>query len=278
MRHFCRIIVFAGMVLAFAACSSSHENSREKTATAISYHKQAENIKVDGGAPEEYIALQKKAVEEMRSGKAKETAVAILSQMGYFYFRSGDYLQALTYLQEAADSMRNMPLNKIDIEAGTKLLGNTSNLYTRMSMYNEAMSLNTQALELCEQGDNTRIPDLLRMRAMIFERTNRLDSAILCMQKGIKASDNVKDKEFAQICRRMNEKAYAGIFIEHPEYKPDSIATAVKILERIMNSTPPESDNTNSYRPRICAAGKCRQRAEDDEFGNKEIQEELRNR
>ena len=239
MRHFCRIIVFAGMVLAFAACSSSHENSSEKTATAISYHKQAENIKVDGGAPEEYIALQKKAVEEMRSGKAKETAVAILSQMGYFYFRSGDYLQALTYLQEAADSMRNMPLNKIDIEAGTKLLGNTSNLYTRMSMYNEAMSLNTQALELCEQGDNTRIPDLLRMRAMIFERTNRLDSAILCMQKGIKASDNVKDKEFAQICRRMNEKAYAGIFIEHPEYKPDSIATAVKILERIMNSTPP---------------------------------------
>lgn len=236
MKHFCSIIVLAGIVLTFAACSSPQEDSREQTsATTPSYHKQAVNVKVNGGTPKEYIALQKKAVEEMRQGKAKESSSEILAQMGYLYFRSGDYLQALTYLQEAADSMRNIPLNKIDIEAGTKLLGNTSNLYTEMSMYNEAMSFNTQALELCEQGDNTRIPDLLRMRAMIFEENNKLDSAAFCLQKAIKASENVKDKELAEIGRLMNERAYAGLFIEHPDYKPDSIAMAVNILESNLN-------------------------------------------
>lgn len=233
MKLNCRIIILTAAALTMWACSNSHENKKaEQTDTDSSFHKKATILKVNGGAPEEYIALQKKAVEEMRQGKAKESSSEILAQMGYFYFRSGDYLQALTYLQEAADSMRNIPLNKIDIEAGTKLLGNTANLYTEMSMYNEAMSFNTKALKLCEQGDNTRIPDLLRMRAMIFEKNNKLDSAAFCLQKAIKASENVKDKELAEIGRLMNEKAYAGLFIEHPDYKPDSIAMAVNILER----------------------------------------------
>lgn len=237
MKHFYSIIILAGTVITFAACSSPQGNGggEKPSAQTPSYHKQAEIVKVEGGAPEEYIALQKKAVEEMRQGKARESSSKILAQMGYFYFRSGDYLQALTYLQEAADSMRNMPLNKIDIEAGTKLLGNTANLYTEMSMYNEAMSLNTQALELCERGDSTRLPDLLRMRAVIFEKNNRLDSVALCLQKAIKASEYVKDKELAKIGRLMNERTYAALFIEHPEYKPDSIAMAVNIIERNIN-------------------------------------------
>lgn len=236
MKLNCRIIVLTATALTIWACSNSHENKKAGlTATDSSFHKKAETVKVNGGAPEEYIALQKKAVEEMRQGKAKESSSEILAQMGYFYFRGGDYLQALAYLQEAADSMRNIPPNKIDIEAGTKLLGNTANLYTEMSMYNEAMSLNTQALELCKQGDYTRVPDLLRMRAVIFQKTNRLDSAALCLQKAIIASDKVKDKELAKIGRLMNERTYAGLFIEYPEYKPDSIAMAVNIIERNLN-------------------------------------------
>lgn len=233
MKKDWKFIILAIVAAVLWACSGSNSKNKENTtAQSPSYHQQALRTQANGGAPEEYIALQKKAIEEMRQGKTKETSVEILSQMGFFYFRSGDYLQALTYLQEAADSMRNMPPDKIDIETGVKLLGNTSNLYTRISLYDEALALNTQALELCKQGDNTRVPDLWRMRSMVYEMRNNLDSAIICSRNALKASYEMTNKELKDISIWQNKKSYAGLFIEHPEYKPDSIAMAIAILER----------------------------------------------
>lgn len=234
MRLNCRIFVFTVAVLTIWACSNSHENKKTgQTVTDSSFHKKAKTLKVNDGAPEEYIALQKKAVEEMRQGKAKESSLEILAQMGYFYFRSGDYLQALTYLQEAADTMHVMPQDKLDIQAGVKLLGNTSNLYGQMGLYDKALELNSQAMELCRKGgDNTRIPDLWRMRSVIYENTNKLDSAMICNKKSIETSDELTDKKFALICKWANSNSYAGFFIEHPDYAPDSIAMAIDMLKR----------------------------------------------
>lgn len=222
MKLNCRIFVLTVAVLTIWACSNSHENKKTgQTVTDSSFHKKAKTVKVNDGAPEEYIALQKKAVEEMRQGKAKESSLEILAQMGYFYFRSGDYLQALTYLQEAADTMHVMPQDKFDIQAGVKLLGNTSNLYGQMGLYDKALELNSQAMELCRKGsDNTRIPDLWRMRSVIYENTNKLDSAMICNKKSIETSDELTDKKFALICKWANSNSYAGFFIEHPDYAP----------------------------------------------------------
>lgn len=183
-------IVFAGVTLTMflLSCSSSDGNKhREKQVTKMSYHKQAAKVKSDGGAPEKYIALQQEAVEAMRRGEAQETPVEILSQMGYFYFRSGDYLQSLTYLQEAADSMYNQPQDTHDVNAGVKLYGNISNLYNMMGLYKEALARNAKAMELCEEGDdNSLIPDLWCMRSVIYESTNKPDSAMLCLLKAIR--------------------------------------------------------------------------------------------
>lgn len=200
MKKDWKFIILAIVAAVLWACSGSNSKSKENTTVQTpSYHEQALHTQASGGAPEEYIAIQKKAIEEMRQGKTKETSVKILSQMGFFYFRSGDYLQALTYLQEAADSMRNMPPDKIDIETGVKLLGNTSNLYTRISLYDEALALNTQAMELCKQGDNTRVPDLWRMRSIIYEMRNNLDSAIICSRNALKASYEMTNKELKDL-------------------------------------------------------------------------------
>lgn len=237
MKLYCKIFALTGIVLTlFLACSKSQEKKDDgNTGSNPSYHEQATKLKTNGGKPEDYIALQKKAVKEMRQGKAKETSVNILSQMGFFYFRSGDYLQALSYLQEATDSMRNIPNDKIDIRDGIKLLGNTANLYCEMSLYDKALMLNAKAIELSRKGDNTFLPDLWRMRSVLFEKSQNLDSAVICNQIAIKSSDDLTDRKFAQICRHNNLKSYAGIFIEHPDYKPDSIAMAVRIIENIQN-------------------------------------------
>lgn len=233
MKQNCRIIILTAAALTVWACSNSHEsNQTQETASDTSFHKKAKIVKVNGGTPEEYIALQKKAVEEMRQGKAKEPSVEILAQMGFFYFRSGDYLQALTYLQEAADSMRNTPQDKLDIKAGAELLGTTSNLYGQIGLYDEALEMSNRALELCTKGDNTRISDLWRMRSVIYEKINQLDSAMLCNKKSIETSDDLTDKRFALACKWSNSNSYAGFFIEHPDYAPDSIAMAVDMLKR----------------------------------------------
>lgn len=251
MKHICKIIVFTGMVQFFAACSSSHESDRGRTtANEPSYHEQANKVWAEDGKPEEYITLQEKAVEEMRQGKTTIPSVDILSQMGYFYCRNGEYLKGLCSLQEAMDSMHTTPPDRLDTEAEVKLLGNTSNLYTRMGLYDEAFALNSEAIAICEKGDNSRIPDLYRMRVVIYEKKHQIDSAMYCLQQSYLAANNVTDTEFAEIQRTYAENQRAWMFIEYPNYKPDSIASAVKTLERNLSQS-----QTNTFDPIMIGRG-----------------------
>lgn len=54
--------------------------------------------------------------------------------------------------------------------------------------------------------------------------------------EGNKTSDDIEDKERAKKCRWKSENGRADFYIEHPDYKPDSIAMAVRTLERNMKN------------------------------------------
>lgn len=233
-----KLIFLTALILmttnAFVACSSSSDKNRgNKDEQKASYHYQAMDLKLAGGSPQECIELQKKAVEQLRRGEAPESGTAILSQMGYFYSRNGEFLNGLMFLQEATDSMRNTPDEELDKDGAITLLGNTANLYVRMGLYDEALSLNTKALDLATEINSNRISDLLRMRALVFEYREELDSTFKYINKAIMVTSQRKDSvpPTARI-RPENQKAY--LFIEHEDYMPDSIPMAITILEKNM--------------------------------------------
>ncbi len=226
-------LILVLIVNIFVACSSSDKNRKNEDEQKASYHYQAMDLKLAGGSPQECIELQKKAVEQLRRGEAPESGTAILSQMGYFYSRNGEFLNGLMFLQEATDSMRKTPDEELDKDGAITLLGNTANLYVRMGLYDEALSLNTKAIDVATEIHSTRISDLLRMRALVFEQQEELDSTLKYINKAIMVTSRRKDSvpPTARI-RPENQKAY--LFIEHEDYMPDSIPMAITILEKNM--------------------------------------------
>lgn len=179
------------------------------------------------------IVVQKLAVEDMRAGKAPEHAYEILSQLGYLQSRKGAYIEALATLQEASDSLMAMNPDSIRGEAPVKLLGNLANLYSRFGLYEESLEKNREAIRIAEsvEGDFDRVPDLMRMRACTFAHMNMLDSAYLYNKIALEKSSQIIDEQFRRNSENMNRSILAMIFIEHPDFAPDSISSATKVLE-----------------------------------------------
>lgn len=218
-------------------CSSSSNDECDKAAVPdSSFHDRAFRLMESGGSIDECIELQKKAVEELRRGEYAETAVDILSQMGYLYSRGGEYLNGLLFLQEAADSLNIRTESGIlgddEIEDAIRLYGNTSNLYTRMGLYDEALALNDKALALAVGKYRSYQSDLWRMRSVPYDNLSKLDSAFSWAHKAIYAAAALPDSMKCKDCLTRAENHLAILFIEHPDYMPDSVSAAAKVLER----------------------------------------------
>lgn len=214
-------------------CACSHEQEAAEN-TEPSYHIQASDLRKGGAPAEEYIAMQQKAVQQLREGRSKENPVSVLSQMGYFYLRTSDYVKALEYLQEADSASK---VNEGHPGFGDAfMLGNLATLYHRFDLFEEAMETNQRAIEIAEKTRPALLPDLYRMRgtmALSTESTN--DSVFFYIQKAIDLAketiENPEDKKgfihSAELCR-------ACLIIENHEKFPDSIASQPAKIERLL--------------------------------------------
>ncbi|MDE6464485.1 MAG: hypothetical protein K2L16_07635 [Muribaculaceae bacterium] len=216
---------------------SAWDADAELSSPEPSYHARACDLMVENGDMGRCIELQEKAVDELRRGENRESALEILSQMGYIYARNGEFLKSLMYLQEASDSLRmsGKGQNHFDDNetvAAIKLLGNTSNLYIRMGLYNEALALSDRAMALTGDSTVNLRSDLLRMRAVIYDHMTTPDSAIVCKRQALEAARSIADPEERQFLTVRSENEIAWWYIEHPDYMPDSIAGALAVLER----------------------------------------------
>lgn len=231
MRFPIIIITIVGILL--SACSDKH-NQEEERPIAKSKHEQAMALKLKNAPASEYIAMQRKAVEDVRRGKSKEPAVAVLSQLGYFLSRTGEYAEAMLYLQEAADSLKANKLTEIDPEAVVKLYGNMSNLYIRIGLYDEALAKSNDAISFARRNYPDRLPDLWRMRSAIFDYENKLDSSLYCLDNALYTAQFVSDKELADNMAMFARSDRAATIILHGGYATDSIKEAIKDLESII--------------------------------------------
>lgn len=227
MKH---TVVYLLSILILWACSD------KPAPTAVegpSKHEQAIKMFNKGKSFDDCMAMQQQAIDELRAGRAPEAGFEILSQMGYFKSRAGDYLGALEYMREASDSLDAMPAEMVDAESAVQFWGNLANLYSRFGLYDQALERNDKAIALARLSYPGRLPDLLRMRGSIYDYCEQLDSAEMYIQRAVDASREVQDMSLKDNAYRFNRCCMAWFYIEHFRYAPDSIAGAVAALESI---------------------------------------------
>lgn len=210
----------------------------------VSANVRARELRLNGAPASAYMPLQEEAVRELHEGTSTDDPVDVLSQMGYFLMRSGDYMKALEYFQEAADSINGERKHR-DIKGDITLYGNMCTLYARLDMVKEALDANARAINISQANGNPLLSDLYNFRGAIHGSASNLDSSYYYMRHAIEILDRVPHHATKEELTDFYLQNMYVSMIEHHKQYPDSINTAIKVLERI--ETGPNGSTTARF-------------------------------
>lgn len=216
-------------ILALAACS--RDSAPAPVSDTDSYHRRAWEMRDTGAPAADFIAMQLRAVEQVREGRCADDPVEVLAQAAFFYEITCDYISAEAYLREAADWLRDHPRHG-DTEGVIQLYGNMGSLYADLGMADEALDANTRAMEVSRRLGGRYLTDLYRFRATVFDILDRPDSVIACLDSAL-AIVNSGDVEGDP------DRIRLGIIGERADYIlerglwPDSVDALVARLESL---------------------------------------------
>ncbi len=234
MKHLSVTLVIGLLFSIFSCMNATKEEKDDTPSDSLTAHQKARVLRAKGASADEYMPLQLQAVQEVYNGTSTDDPVEVLSQMGYFYRRNGDYINAVKYMQEASDYIAQHPeYHNTHVEA--ELLGNLANLYAQLDMHQEAIAANSKAIELC--GSQGRLlPDLYIMRAGMYASTGDFDSVMYYHNRAVLSGESLPEDSF-YTSKANTVNAYRQMLaiscVEYHEQFPDSLDSALKTLEAI---------------------------------------------
>lgn len=245
MNIFFRYSLFISLLI-LASCNQKSDDKdaeRAGVSTEVSPQSRAFEMMQKGRPYEEYMAEQLKAVAQLRAGKHKEDPVQILNQTGWFYTRHGDYTEALSYLQEASDSLQARSLRGDSLDVSSiRNGGNLSGLYVRFGLYEEAFHEIDKAISTSAANNYVHASELWRIRGCIFDEMlkNNVGNARAVADSLIANNDMSRDvikympKDVSpDLYLNKANLARASSFVENPRIFRDSIDAAIRILKDI---------------------------------------------
>ena len=175
------ILILLIPLIIFASCGGNASAPAGKTDPDSSFHARAFAL-MNARAPfDSILAMQERAVDELRRGRSTHNPVDVLQQMGYFYCRAGRYDLGADFLLEAVDSLDRHEPKGAERETAARLFGNLANLYSRMNMFDEGLDANARALTYSQGIPDFIAGNLWRMRSNIFDEMNApADSVLHC--------------------------------------------------------------------------------------------------
>lgn len=225
-----RLGAVATSLLLFS-CGGDADTSADMS-PEVSANVRARELRLNGAPASAYMPLQEEAVRKLHEGTSTDDPVDVLSQMGYFLMRSGDYMKAIEYFQEAADSI-NTERKHRDIRGDITLFGNMSTLYARLGMIKEALDANTRAINISRANGKPILGDLYSFRGGIHESAGNLDSSYYYARRAIEILDSIPLRSTKEELTDFYLQNMYVRMIEHHDQYPDSLNTAIKVLERI---------------------------------------------
>lgn len=245
------------MILIFSLWGCKHPDKNDKTSggadvvdsaiapatDTVPPNSRAFDMMRAGEEYDKYMAVQMKAVDQLRSGHPQSDAIEILSQTGHFLMRQGHYTDALEYMQEASDSAKvRMEEGRADVGMA-RMHTNLSGLYSRFGLFDDALQESDLAIKTSALNDDTYAPDIWRMRGAIYammivgseNKRAIADSLLYCLRR---SSDYIPkaDKDIRQMLYDKCKFDKAALFVENSELFPDSIEKAINLL-RDINAT-----------------------------------------
>lgn len=159
--------------------------------------------------PQAAIAMQERAVEALRRGGRTKDAPYVLSFLGYYYRRNGEYEKAAQLFIEAIERGRwtsgkggHGKLAARPTQGTVYAYANLAALYSSFSLNDKALETTADALECSLAADSFLLSDLCRFRSLAFSELHRWDSAFFYNTKAEEVARRTGDRTRVYICRR----------------------------------------------------------------------------
>lgn len=217
------------MILA-AACGGGRDSAEKSTRADSSITSYAWKLRNDGAPSDTLIAVQRRAVEQLRRGESPDDPVAVLEQMGMFYCIIGDYDEAISYYLEASDTLRAHP-ERPRSEGAIQLFGDLGVLYGQLGLMEEAFEYNDSALAESRRQGGVMMSDLYQFRSVFYQQQDNSEEAGRCYDLALKAINEGRTNADKDLLRALvgGERGY--FLLETYKDRPDSVNRAVRLLE-----------------------------------------------
>lgn len=153
-----------------------------------------------GQDPEAAIRMQERALQALRDGGKTNDAPYVLSFLGYYYRRNGEYEKAAQLFIEAIEWGRNRV--KKPTKGMVYAYANIAALYSSLSLNDKALEATAEALDCSMKADSFLLSDLYRFRSLAFSEVGRWDSAFFYNGKAREVAAETGDRTRVYICRR----------------------------------------------------------------------------
>ena len=196
--------------------------------TSLTY--KAWKLQHEGAPSDEFVALQEKAVRELREGRSKSSPVTVLEQMGFFYYIVGYLEKAFAYYMEAADSLARMPVEDRPEET-IQFFGDFSLMCSRIGLDDMAMAYSDSAVAESRRHGGVMMSDVLRFRSGLFLARDDYEESTRCLREALKSISTGRTNADTAFLRRviLDERAYQ-LLAKFPD-NPDSVSLAVRYIE-----------------------------------------------
>ncbi|RHJ95362.1 tetratricopeptide repeat protein [Parabacteroides bouchesdurhonensis] len=153
-----------------------------------------------GNSPQAAIGMQERAVQALRDGGRTNDAPYILSFLGYYYRRNGEYEKAAQLFIEAIKQGRRNTGKPT--KGMVYAYANLAALYSSLCLHDKSLEATGEALQCSLAADSFLLSDLYRFRSLAFSELHLWDSAFVYNRKAEEVALATGDRTRAYICRR----------------------------------------------------------------------------
>lgn len=229
-----QILLLSALLTLLIGCERPASYSSQSWSVAIdstSAHQRAWVMFDTGASAKECIAMQQKAIDDMRAGLSDDDPVEVLAQMGQFYNCIGDYRRCIEYLQEAETYIQDHPEYKPE-EGAIQLYGELGDLYRILGMIPESKEAFRKSFAISNSLGGRLLTDLYCFAAATYDEAGEPDSVMYCYDMALKAIDDGKTRADKTKIRENVLSQRADYMISSGLY-PDSIESCIRTLEAI---------------------------------------------
>lgn len=228
------ILAFIAIISTFLTkCGNNTVHTPGPSKSGKSLNAAAWKLRNDGASSDEFIGMQKKALEQLRRGESPDDAVTVLEQLGFFYYIIGDYENAIIYYQEAADSLRMNPARPRG-EGVIQLFGDMGSLYRTFGMFDKALEYNDSALAESRRLGGVLMSDLYVFRSNIFQELNDTANAIKCYDLAIEAINKGNTNARKDYLRAFVNGERGNFMLMNYPHDRDSVTKAIGYISEYL--------------------------------------------